>query len=104
KEPGKWTLNGVVRLDPGQASTEVVVGFATSPQEQPLEWSRRIIGDPNAAPSDQAVEKSFSVTLDLPGGGIVSASLSEDGNSFDNAMRFVIADAPSSLDVLYLGA
>ncbi len=102
--PNSWTLSGVVRLDPGQASTQMVVGFATSASEQPLEWSRRTIGNPDAEPASEASEKSFSVELDLPGAGIVSASLSADGNAYDNAMRFVIGAAPTNLDVLYIGA
>lgn len=103
-KPNSWTLSGSVRLDPGQAATEVVVGFANAPGEQPLEWSRRTIGNPDAAAADTAVTKSFSTTLDLPGPGIVSATLSDDGNTFDNVARFVVPEAPPTLDVLYLGA
>ena len=102
-EAGKWTLTGVVRLDPGLASTEVVVGFATSAEGQPLEWSRRTIGDPKGQASDQVTEKSFSVSLDLPSAGIVNASLSDDGNSYDNDIRFVIEAAQPTFDILYIG-
>ncbi|MCW5719537.1 MAG: VWA domain-containing protein [Devosia sp.] len=102
--PQKWTLSGVVRLEPGQTSTEVVVGFASNGTEQPLEWTRRAIGDPAASPSDAVSQRSFQVNLTLPGAGIISATLADDGNVYDNAVRFVVDDAARSLDVLYIGA
>ncbi|MBE7733177.1 vWA domain-containing protein [Devosia faecipullorum] len=102
--PQKWTLSGIVRLDPGQASTEVIVGFAGNGREQPLEWTRRTIGDPEAVPSDEAIQRSFQVNLTLPGGGIVSARLADDGNVHDNVIHFVVGDAASGLDILYIGA
>lgn len=102
--PQKWTLSGIVRLDPGQSSAEVMVGFAGNGREQPLEWTRRAIGDPEATPSEEVVQRSFQVNLTLPGSGIVSARLADDGNLHDNAVQFIVDDAARGLDVLYIGA
>lgn len=103
KVANRWTLSGTVRLDPGQAEAEVIVGFATRGDEQSLEWTRRTITTPNEA-TDIVRYRTFSVTLELPGAGIVSATLADDGNGYDNVARFVIGAQPKSLDVLYIGA
>jgi len=103
KVANRWTLSGTVRLDPGQAAAEMIVGFATRGDEQPLEWTRRTIATPNE-PDDAVRYRTFSVTLELPGAGIVSATLADDGNAYDNAARFVIGAQPKPLDVLYIGA
>ncbi|KKC35916.1 hypothetical protein WH87_15225 [Devosia epidermidihirudinis] len=101
--PNAWTLTGSVHFGAGIGGTQIIIGYAANAAEQPLEWSRRTIGNPletNAPASD----KTFSFPLDLPGPGIISVSLAEDANAHDNHAWFVAGAGPSPLDILYIGA
>lgn len=98
-----WTLTGTIHLGPGMGGAQLIVGFAANGAERPLEWTRRTLGNPldtSAAASDM----TFTLPLDLPGPGIVSVSLAEDGNAYDNGLHFIIGEGPTPLDILYIGA
>lgn len=97
-EPNRWTLSGSVLLD-GLASTDLVVSYAPDAGTAPLEWTRKTI-----TATDAPQSKTFTINLNLPGPGIVSAALADDAAPFDNRAWFVTRADPAPLDILYIGA
>lgn len=103
-EPNRWTLSGSVLLD-GLANTELVVSYAPNADATPLEWTRKTIGSTTSdAPLGETPQsKTFTINLNLPGPGIVSAALADDAALFDNSAWFVTQAEPRPLEILYIG-
>lgn len=101
---GKWTLSGTIRIERGPPGAELVVTYASNGSEQPLEWTRRTIGNPTDEAVTEPTDKTFTVPLELPGPGIVTVSLASDGNPYDNTIRVVTNETAGTLDILYIGA
>lgn len=98
------SFRGTVRLEGGMREAELVVGYAAEANERPLEWDRITVRAPPNATADETVARNVSLDFALPGPGIVSLSLGDDAKAYDNTLRYITAEGPQTLDVLYVGS
>lgn len=102
-KPFHYILSGEVLLEGGLGGTELVVSYAAEAGAAPLEWTRQVLGRPEAELASGPVTRAFSIPLELPGPGVVSVSVSSDANPSHDTAWFVTAPAPKPVRVLYIG-
>ncbi|WP_108462977.1 VWA domain-containing protein [Devosia naphthalenivorans] len=96
-------VEGEVLLS-GIESTSLTFEYTAPGNAEPLVWRTLDIVGPEG-PSDPAGPQRvpFSVKLDLPQSGLVTARLPVDAATFDNEVHFRILSEPEPFSVLYLG-
>lgn len=99
EEPGdgRWRVEGSVDFGGGLAEAEIEIGYAATAADAPLPWVRLPLT------ADAAGEASFSQQVSLPGPGILSVAPASAEAAWSNTARFVLADEPPAVDVLYIG-
>jgi hypothetical protein len=93
-----WTLDGQALLGERDALS-ITVQYAADSSRTPLDWTTIIL----KRPEGESGPVAFSQDLELPGPGIVTASIPSDANARDNRLRFVAEPTAQTLDILYVG-
>ncbi|MGE3717258.1 MAG: VWA domain-containing protein [Bauldia sp.] len=91
---GAWRVEG--RIEGAEGETVVAVRFLPEGDTTFLDWTSVAISAADAA-------SGFAFDLALPGPGAVVLSLPDDDGPADNVVGTVVASAPDTIDVLYVG-
>lgn len=102
-KPGFWTLTGAAEFSGGATSAVIEIGLQPDGAGSPLPWASHDVKVPNGADLETPNSVDFAIELEFAGGGLLMASLPDDANGFDNAVRFVTRAAPPTHEVLYVG-
>ncbi|MBK1795514.1 VWA domain-containing protein [Devosia sp. WQ 349] len=102
--PGKvgQILSGEV-LIAGIEKTTLTIEFTSTSNSDPLLWRTLEIVAPEGS-TDEVKRVPFSVRLETPEAGILTARLPEDSAPFDDAVHFQFRTTPVPFKILYLGA
>ena len=93
-----WTLEGEVFAGSQHETLTITLQYAADIGRTPLDW------ETIALEIDQAGPTAFSQELQLPGPGLLTATIDPDSTPRDNRLRFLLDPAPESLDILYVGS
>ncbi|MCW5715784.1 MAG: VWA domain-containing protein [Bauldia sp.] len=104
-QPGVWRVTGSVLATGDAGIAEVSVRFARSGGSDFLDWGVIPLGEVEAQALDgTAPARPFEAELSLPGAGTLVLALPQDSGPQDNAVSFVLRDAPRMVRILLLGA
>jgi len=105
-DPDELELDASAQLSGGATQTRLLVEFRGEGTTTPLDWQQRELTLRQGVPPPQGTEVAAlnaDADLELPGPGVVRASLAPDANPFDNALYFITGTPDPEFAVLYLG-
>ena len=100
-DPSKLRLTGTVHFSGGGRHAQISVSFRSAGTNTPIEVANTIV---EAPPSPEVVAVAFDIDdIATVGGGIVTATLSDDALPQDNTVNFLVDAQPAPLNILVVG-
>jgi Mg-chelatase subunit ChlD len=99
----QFKLSGKVAFAGGQSAATVTVDVNSLDATLPLQLASESFKAPTGWAAGASPTTPFAIDLTLPGAGVVTAHLGDDGLVGDNAARFVVDAAPPARNVVLVG-